>query len=65
MHGGIVVECACVVEIKFLNAVKKLEENGHSTVAIWALMDESILTLNGLEDKNTNTEGYVDNGVEQ
>ena len=35
-----VVECACVVEIKGLNAAKKFEENGHSDVPIWALMDE-------------------------
>jgi len=38
--GGEVVECACVVELKFLNAAQKFKEHGHDDVPIWALMDE-------------------------
>lgn len=60
--GGKVVECACVVEIKALNAEAKFKENGHSDVPIWALMDESILTLDGLKDDSIDTDGYVDDG---
>ena len=60
--GGIVAECACVVELKFLNAGAKFAENGHSDVPIWAMMDESILTLDGMADESIDTEGYVDDG---
>jgi len=60
--GGVPVECATVVEIKFLNARKKFDAEGHGEVPIWALIDEKILTLNGLEDQKIDTEGYVDDG---
>lgn len=60
--GGIPVECATVVEIKFLNARKKFNDEGHEDVPIWALMDESILTLDGLKDASIDTTGYVDDG---
>ena len=60
--GGIPVEAACVVELKFLDARKKFEENNHSDVPIWALMDEEILTLDGLAESSIPTEGYVDDG---
>ena len=60
--GGEVVEAACVVELKFLNARKKFEESNHGDVPIWALMDEEILTLDGLKDASINSEGYVDDG---
>ena len=52
--GGEVVEAACVVELKFLNARKKFEESNHGDVPIWALMDEEILTLDGLKDESIN-----------
>ena len=39
-----------MVEIQFLNARKKFADLGHD-VPIWALMDESILTLDGLKDQ--------------
>ena len=60
--GGVPVEAACVVELKFLNAKKKFAENGHSDVPIWALMDENILTLDGLADPSIPTDGYKDDG---
>lgn len=60
--GGIPVEAACVVELKFLDARKKFAENGHSDVPIWALMDEEILTLDGLADPSIPTDGYKDDG---
>ena len=59
--GGIPVEAACVVELKFLDARKKFEDNNHSDVPIWALMDEEILTLDGLAS-DIPTDGYVDDG---
>lgn len=61
--GGIVVECACVVEIKFLNARAAFNQKGFSEVNIWALMTEDILQLDGLADPNIKTEGYVDDGL--
>ena len=60
--GGVCVECASVVEIKFLNARKKLDDSGHAEVPIWALMDETILTLDGLKDEKIDTANYVDDG---
>lgn len=55
--GGTVVECACAVELKFLNAREKLGD-----VPIWALMSEEILTLDGIADESIPTDGYVDDG---
>ena len=60
--GGVPVECATVVEIKFLNARKKFDAEGHNDVPIWALMDEEILTLDGLKDPTIDTSGYEDDG---
>ena len=60
--GGVPVEAACVVELKFLDARKKFADNNHADVPIWALMDEEILTLDGLADETIPTEGYVDDG---
>jgi len=52
-----VVECACIVEIKALNARKKFEDKGHSEVPIWGLISEDVLTLKG-----ELPEDYVDDG---
>jgi adenine phosphoribosyltransferase len=60
--GGLPVECATVVEIKFLNARKKFNDEGHAEVPIWALMDEAILTLDGLKDPTIDSAGYQDDG---
>jgi adenine phosphoribosyltransferase len=60
--GGVPVEAACVVELKFLDARKKFADNGHSDVPIWALMDEEILTLDGMADPSIPTDGYTDDG---
>ena len=60
--GGVPVEAACAVELKFLDARKKFADNGHSDVPIWALMDEEILTLDGLKDPTIDTAGYKDDG---
>mmetsp|Transcript_28178 Transcript_28178/g.49649 ORF Transcript_28178/g.49649 Transcript_28178/m.49649 type:complete len:231 (+) Transcript_28178:89-781(+) len=60
--GGTVAECACIVELKFLNARKKLDSEGYTKTPIWALMDESILTLDGMKCKDIPTDGYVDDG---
>ena len=60
--GGQVVECACVVKLSLLRPEELLEEKGHGEVSVWALMDESILTLNGLADPAIDTEGYKDDG---
>lgn len=60
--GGNIVECACVVKLKALKADSKLAANGHSDVNIWALVDESILTLDGIKDPSIDTRGYEDDG---
>ena len=60
--GGTCVECACVVEIKFLNAAAKFRSLGHGEIPIWALIDESVLVLDGLKCADIPTEGYVDDG---
>jgi len=60
--GGVVPECACVVEIKVLNARAAFEKRGYGAVPVWALMSEAILTRDGLADASTPTDGYVDDG---
>ena len=60
--GGTVVECACVVELKFLDARGAFDKKGHGDVPIWAMMSEDILTLDGLADASIPTDGYVDDG---
>mmetsp|Transcript_8864 Transcript_8864/g.10042 ORF Transcript_8864/g.10042 Transcript_8864/m.10042 type:complete len:118 (+) Transcript_8864:2-355(+) len=57
LFGGTVVECACVVELKALNAAKRFKENSFADIPIWALVSESILTLKGEVP-----EDYVDDG---
>ena len=59
---GVVPECACVVEIKFLNARAAFEKKGYKHVPIWALMSEDILTLDGLQDPTIPSDGYTDDG---
>ena len=59
---GKIVECACVVELKFLDARGAFDKKGHGDVPIWAMMSEDILTLDGLADASIPTEGYVDDG---
>lgn len=68
MLGGIVVECACVVELKLFidppaggppSRTKLLQDMGHGDIKIWGLISEDILTEEaGLPD------GYVDDGEE-
>jgi len=60
--GGEVVECACVVELKFLNAAAMFEQKGFGDVPIWALMSEEILELDGMASPDIPTDGYVDDG---
>jgi len=67
--GGTVVECACAVELKMfidppaesgLPSRKKLfADKGISDVAVWGLISEDVLTLEG-----ELPEGYVDDGEE-
>lgn len=61
--GGVPVECAAVVEIKYLNARKKLDAEGHGDVPYWALMDETMITLDGIEDSGIDIKDYVDDGA--
>jgi len=44
--GAVIVECACVVELKFLNGYGKLQEK-HPNVRVWSLISEDILLLEG------------------
>ena len=60
--GGKIVECACVVELKFLDARGAMAKKGHGDVPVWAMMSEAILTLGGLKDASIPSEGYVDDG---
>ena len=55
--GGVVAECACIVEIKFLNARGAFEAKGHGSIPIWSLISEEVLTVAG-----ELPEGYVDDG---
>mmetsp|Transcript_9032 Transcript_9032/g.27709 ORF Transcript_9032/g.27709 Transcript_9032/m.27709 type:complete len:232 (+) Transcript_9032:3-698(+) len=59
--GATVLECACVVDIKFLDAKAKFAAHNHADVPIWALMSEDILQLDGLADPAVKA-NYVDDG---
>eukprot|EP00298_Acanthocystis_sp_HF-20_P001417 c11831_g1_i1.p1 GENE.c11831_g1_i1~~c11831_g1_i1.p1 ORF type:complete len:223 (-),score=93.34 c11831_g1_i1:21-656(-) len=58
----VIAECACVVELKNLNGRQKFDKSGHSDVPIWSLIDETLLTLNGLADPEV-AKNYVDDGA--
>eukprot|EP00300_Choanocystis_sp_HF-7_P036881 c52822_g1_i1.p1 GENE.c52822_g1_i1~~c52822_g1_i1.p1 ORF type:complete len:227 (+),score=52.38 c52822_g1_i1:51-731(+) len=62
-QNAIVVSCACVVELKALNAREKFDGLGYQNVSVWALLDESMLRLDGLKDESIDTTGYVDDGL--
>jgi len=67
--GGVVVECACVVELKMFinpspesglpNRSKLFENCGISDVPVWALISEEVLQVEA-----ELPEGYVDDGEE-
>jgi len=67
--GGVVVECACVVELKMFidppaesglpNRSKLFKDLGHDDVPVWGLVSEDILT-----NEAKLPEGYVDDGEE-
>jgi adenine phosphoribosyltransferase len=69
MLNGVVVECACVVELKFFidppedsnlpSRKKMLTEMGHDDVPIWGLISEEILHEEAPLPAN-----YVDDGEE-
>mmetsp|Transcript_25200 Transcript_25200/g.69605 ORF Transcript_25200/g.69605 Transcript_25200/m.69605 type:complete len:272 (-) Transcript_25200:789-1604(-) len=69
MLGGVVVECACVVELKMFinpedasglpNRSKLFKELGHADVPVWGLISEDILN-----EEAKLPEGYVDDGEE-
>ncbi|CAB9522407.1 Adenine phosphoribosyltransferase [Seminavis robusta] len=69
MLEGIVVECACVVELKMFidppadsglpSRSKLFKDLGHQDVPVWGLISEDILT-----NKASLPEGYVDDGEE-
>ncbi len=61
--GGVVLECACVVELKFLNARANFTARGHGDIPTWALVDESMLTLDGLKDPRIDSTNYTDDGA--
>ena len=54
--GGEVVECGCMVELKFLKARERLQAAGVGDV--WALISEEVLTL-----KATLPDDYKDDGA--
>ena len=67
--GGVVVECACVVELKMFvdpppesglpSRKKSWEQKGIADVPIWGLINEDLLTLEGEVPDD-----YVDDGEE-
>lgn len=69
MLGGVVVECACVVELKMFinpppssglpNRTTLFRELGHDDTKIWGLVSEDILT-----EKAKLPDEYVDDGEE-
>mmetsp|Transcript_2875 Transcript_2875/g.5788 ORF Transcript_2875/g.5788 Transcript_2875/m.5788 type:complete len:132 (+) Transcript_2875:310-705(+) len=69
MLGGVVVECACVVELKMFinppaesglpNRTKLFTELGHEKVPVWGLISEDILN-----EEAKLPDGYVDDGEE-
>jgi len=69
MMGGIVVECACVVELKMFidppadsglpSRNKLYKDLGHDDVPIWGLISEDVLT-----NEAKLPDGYVDDGEE-
>jgi len=61
MLEGVVVECACVVELKFFIPSRKemYEKMGIAEVPIWGLISEDVLT-----NEAQLPEGYVDDGEE-
>lgn len=66
---GVVVECACVVELKMFidppaesglpSRTKLFTDLGHADVPVWGLISEDILT-----NEATLPDGYVDDGEE-
>jgi adenine phosphoribosyltransferase len=69
MLGGVVVECACVVELKMFidpspesglpSRAKLFQELGHTEVPVWGLISEDVLTNEAALHKD-----YVDDGEE-
>lgn len=63
--GGIVVEGACVVELKFFidpppeSELPSQSKIGHGDILIWGLISEDILN-----EKGDIPQGYVDDGEE-
>jgi adenine phosphoribosyltransferase len=47
-QGATIVECACMVELKFLEGYKKLQAL-HPDTKVWGLISEDVLTLEGKE----------------
>ena len=69
MLGGVVVECACVVELKMFidppadsglpSRTKLYKDLGHEDIPVWGLVSEDILT-----NEAKLPDGYVDDGEE-
>jgi adenine phosphoribosyltransferase len=69
MLGGVVVECACIVELKMFidppsetglpNRTQMFKELGHHDTSVWGLISEDVLT-----NEAALPDGYVDDGEE-
>jgi len=62
LFEGVVVECACIVEIKGLDARAAFDAEDFQAVPIWAMMSEDILLNDGMANANIPTDGYADDG---
>ena len=49
---AVIVECACMVELKMLGGYARLAER-HSGVQVWGMISEDILLNNGEPDEGT------------
>ena len=50
-RGGVVVECACMIELGVLNGRAKVAA-AHPDVPVWSMISEKVLTLNGVTGKD-------------
>ena len=54
-QGGVVVECACMIELGVLNGRAKVAA-AHPGVPVWSMISEKVLTLNGVTGKRDDEE---------
>mmetsp|Transcript_3606 Transcript_3606/g.9839 ORF Transcript_3606/g.9839 Transcript_3606/m.9839 type:complete len:213 (-) Transcript_3606:92-730(-) len=61
--GVEVLEASCCFEIKHLNGRASMDAAGFESVSLYSLVEESMLTIDGLKSPDIDTSGYVDDGL--